>query len=745
MTDNEKAVTRVAEALLFAVQHRNGERPVIPIFGAGASINSGVPSGNYLMERIACDLRPLVNTVYWKKLGNRAVSAAEAIHKDPLDLSFEGVLSIYGSIFSDKGLYQWLSTHIHIPGVEYFPAFTHEYCAHLVSGGFLKYFVSFNFDEILENALEEELGRATFQVIASESEFNRLKDKKREEWDGEFRQHPRCYVLKPHGTISRQKSLRHRSEDVRRFGADKEPVLQELLRGSLLLLLGFGHYNEDGWLLFAETYSRGVTGDIVVVDTAPERIRNRIKSTGITQVCFYEQTTDKFFEDLARKLHGSQELQKHQRPTRHHVRSLFFGLFSRRLTRMAEEDQHREQVDGLRKIGKRWFHERIYELELLIYLFKTRGLFVDLATAHCHRVKEALDQCLPSNVEDPQDLRVWSVLKKVLSENVAYSSIRDRFDLNALNTHWCFLLMPPNCEFGPQSGDAELVAKGCATAFANWILAQLPTGSFHHDRLGGDFRRKLAEHLEELCLSFDVDVSGEDRSIGLRFEAPTIIRHREQFAEHTTRLLTSNGWNCLRVAAVAAEWLVKELEEAYPHGMACHREITIVSNLDMFTSKPEAKDYDSSCDGYVPLQLFHYRQMVRSIARLLGYVDRRGNELCLTWYAFRNLEHHMSIVSDKQGTTTESFNGATYFWRAGKNTSVSPVALNKPEDVRDLAKYFDARIAQSSSWLSDKKSGGRILEKQTGRPVIIQHGKTNPVLRNLASALQQLRLDVKDP
>ena len=53
---NIEALVRVKKALLRCLDANDVEGAVIPIFGAGASIPSGVPGAYYLMQRMARDL-----------------------------------------------------------------------------------------------------------------------------------------------------------------------------------------------------------------------------------------------------------------------------------------------------------------------------------------------------------------------------------------------------------------------------------------------------------------------------------------------------------------------------------------------------------------------------------------------------------------------------------------------------------------------------------------------------------------
>lgn len=707
--ENRLAIKRVKDALC------SSDFPnVVTIWGAGASIKSGVPGGFYMLKRMQRDLKDLkYTTIFRNKLNHMNDEASRTIDSQDNKLSFEHVLGRYADIYKPDGLHEWLKQYIPQKNMKksppYFPTFAHEYCAHLVNSGLLKYFISLNFDEILESTMEDELGYGNFQVVASLSEFERLKDKQIEDWKDEYGMpEPKCFVFKPHGTISRGLSLRHLPQKVEAFEDGKRMVLSTVLKDSLVVFLGFGNYNEDFWLLFGETYSRGATDDVVIVDINPESVNERLPGNRHTkEILKYNGEIDEFFKELDAALHKDKEYGSYRKkPTRHAIRGLFFDLYSRKLIKEQDEARYREFHKKLESIPRSWFDMRIYELELLIYLLKTRGLFVELATADCLRIEKALKRCLElSDGELKENIEPSNVLESILNSDdnkiVSHCSVLDRLNAEALNTKWCFLLMPNQKDGCNSSLDTQFdnLCSTIAKKYGEWIKVKFMEQGITEGMLNkgsySAFQNNLTKKFKELYQDFDVDITGTDLSTIMRFIMPTPIKSRKEFGDYTRKLLSDKKWNKLRTATVAAEWLSTEFKKPYIKPRDCN--IDIISNLDMFTEKKENEQ-----NIYQPSRIFHYLQMVKSIVNLFNIIkDWNRNTIEIRWYAFRNLQHHMTIVSCTSTEEPEEHIGATYFRRLGKNTSISPVYVQKPEDISEMVRYFDDRLVVSKEWLCD--------------------------------------------
>jgi hypothetical protein len=179
-------------------------------------------------------------------------------------------------------------------------------------------------------------------------------------------------------------------------------------------------------------------------------------------------------------------------------------------------------------------------------------------------------------------------------------------------------------------------------------------------------------------------------------------------------------WNHLRIATVAAEWHAQQLESVPPATRQGPCRIEIMSNLDMFTEKRD--NTAPMLPGPDPEQVYHYQQLLDSVARLLRFL-RAWKEVRLDWYGYRNLEHHLTLISEKakpHSSKKENFLGGTYFRRPGKNTTVTPVLLTEQEDMSVLAEYFDRRIELASRGSMWQRGIGRIFcaEKRQEKLVV---------------------------
>jgi hypothetical protein len=724
--ENPAAVSRLARALA------NGEKTV-PIIGAGTSIPAGVPGGYYMMQRMRRKLITIRETHAFKdKLGPRLEEAKQGLAADAAIPSFEWILRVYSDMYGPEGLYEWVREFVPARNTAYrnppyFPTFSHEFLAHLVGVGILNCCITANFDEVLETALEDEVGRASFLTVASESEFERFSNVPFGNWSSEVEDRRiHSFVLKPHGTISRRLSLRYTPEGVDILSRAKRNVLKEALEGALVVFLGFGNYNEDFWLLFGEAQA----GDIIIVDPEPDRVCAKLTGNGPQwAVHTYAGNSDDFFREVCERLYG-EHLGLRAKPLRHEIRTCFFELFARRLADVDRDEQsHRKFLSQLSSLTPAWFAARVYELELLIYLFKTRGLFVDLAVADCLRIRQALERCLSLKEQGNffGDLRPYSVLAQFLNSVgqpvVGFSPLRDRLSMEALGTNWIFLITPHSLRPSLQAlADlSEIVTERYVCHLKDCLLdagCELEAGDWN-SRLKR-FAQALPVYFQQLTLTFDVDISQDDLSAVLRFASAKRIRRRREFGDIISGLLRTAKWNHLRIATVAAEWHAQQLESVPAASKQGPCWIEIMSNLDMFTEK---RDGPSSMlpDGG-PGQVYHYQQLLDSVVRLIKSLWA-WNQVTLDWFGYRNLEHHLTLISQKPSAHSrkkESFLGGTYFRRPGKNTTVTPVFLGAQDDMGELARYFDRRIELASNGSMWQRGIGRIFraEKQGKRLVV---------------------------
>lgn len=771
---NKRAIKRIKSELL-----SKNPKKIVTIWGAGASVKSGIPGGTYILKKMQSDLKTIKDTDQFKKKLREEMQSDLKRQCDPKtiediglfekkfdevyreakmaitgeisnrgrEFSFEYILSLYSRVYGYEGLHQWLKQYIPVgngSSPPYFPTFAHEYCSHLANNGMLNYFISVNFDEILESALHDELGYNNFQVISSKSEFERLQNKKCDEWTDEYHTKPKCFVLKPHGTISRGLTLRHLPESVEDFEKEKKAVLSEVMKDALIIFLGFGNYNEDIWLLFGETYSRGLTDDIVIVGRETgsiKSIKDKLPGDRHTKKIYeFVGDVDEFFKEINKALSEDPGYRSHrQTPTRHYIRSLFFDLFSRKLAKVGDEKEYRRIHRELEKIPESWFDMRIYELELLIYLMKTRGLFVQTTTNEPIRIKKAFKKCLEWE-ELKDELRPPEVIDNILNTTdriFDHADVKDRLGKITFEKRWCFLLV--NETGYDLENKIKKLCKKTADEYCKHIFGELDKVLKNRKRendhkenldkfkknLDDHFKEELAKNFEKLYTDYDVDITEREISAIMRFNSPETIESRKKFVYKTKELLKE--WNKLegnkiRVSAVSAGWLGKEINTLWEEGSleteSRDCEIDIVSNFDNFTRKGK----------HDPSTTFSYLNLINSILTLLEGV-KCWNGLVINWYLYPSLEHHMSIFSKDKENNQEEYTGAIYFNRPGKRTSISPLYLKEKKDVEMLKNYFEKKLIENpnqKNWLDCENFMGLLFKAEIDENEIINITTNTP-------------------
>lgn len=111
----------------------------------------------------------------------------------------------------------------------YYPCLTYEIIAHLFKHRFIDAIVNFNFDEILDRAIEDELQPHEYDKIISDGDYDQL------DTTSEIGLKRPIYI-KPHGTISHESTLRFTRVDYFGMPYGIESALIELIRAHVNLV-----------------------------------------------------------------------------------------------------------------------------------------------------------------------------------------------------------------------------------------------------------------------------------------------------------------------------------------------------------------------------------------------------------------------------------------------------------------------------------------------------------------------------
>lgn len=202
------------------------ERRVIAIVGAGASKIAGLPLASEALQKLKDE----------SSMPSKALDAEVDRLAQIYNLSreaFETYLrALSTSVFEAQRLRDNLQK---MYGHRFMPVLAYEILAHMLKHRFLDAIINFNFDELLDQAIEDELDPEEYYHILSDGDCP--DEAKLRETYPEL-----PFYIKPHGTAGHKSTLRFTREDYYGLPLDIQRVLKHLLteKPVVLLVIGFG-------------------------------------------------------------------------------------------------------------------------------------------------------------------------------------------------------------------------------------------------------------------------------------------------------------------------------------------------------------------------------------------------------------------------------------------------------------------------------------------------------------------------
>ena len=219
----------------------------ILIVGAGASISTYdfILTSTKLIEAVYTNLRVSelfkVSSVLWRKFTEEASKitsnprfggdySEKEFKRVVKTLEFEDNMSLLISIFNKKivseEIENCLMSYPYTSDiVNYLPSLFYETVAHLFKHRFIDVIINLNFDELLDNAIKDEMGETDYAFISDESErfsLNKIFDRNRLRMP--------IYV-KPHGTFKSRYSLKFTNEDYLNTNSNTKDLLDAIFKG----------------------------------------------------------------------------------------------------------------------------------------------------------------------------------------------------------------------------------------------------------------------------------------------------------------------------------------------------------------------------------------------------------------------------------------------------------------------------------------------------------------------------------
>lgn len=146
---------------------------------------------------------------------------------------FETKLHALGKYFKIAQELRLCFRHLDLYGPRYLPVLGYEIISHLLKHRFVDAVVNFNFDELLDQAIFDELGVGQFIRVISDGDFPAHL----------FRNSKHCppLYIKPHGTVGHPSTLRFTREDYYGIPEGIREAVESVISGKLvtLIVLGF--------------------------------------------------------------------------------------------------------------------------------------------------------------------------------------------------------------------------------------------------------------------------------------------------------------------------------------------------------------------------------------------------------------------------------------------------------------------------------------------------------------------------
>lgn len=220
----QKEIIREGQEIeLFKDQDRKKERFIL-VAGAGASYaatNKYIPLGKEAAEEIRKRLleKPIPETLIKEEIDRLSF-----IYRLPPD-EFETKILAY----SKYGRKEVIEALREICGYAYIPSLSYEIIAHMFKHRFIDGIINFNYDEVLDVAVREELQKGDFKFIYSDAHcpgsYHELliNDRLRQP-----------VYIKPHGTISHRSSLRFTREDFFSIPPEIRNTMKDLIEAAVI-------------------------------------------------------------------------------------------------------------------------------------------------------------------------------------------------------------------------------------------------------------------------------------------------------------------------------------------------------------------------------------------------------------------------------------------------------------------------------------------------------------------------------
>ncbi|MGC2697482.1 MAG: hypothetical protein WA738_16970 [Candidatus Angelobacter sp.] len=501
---------------------------VVIVVGAGASNDAcGLPTGEQGAQALRDAFKRRV------QIDERLID--EEIHRITVEYrldqrDFEAVLLAL-SKFDQSSVLAELKT---IYNRRHYPSLTYEVLAHWLKHRFIDAIVNFNFDELLDEAINDEIGPRGYYRVISDGDCPGNLDN----WLDQRERFKFPLYIKPHGTASHKSTMRFTRASYSLLPVDLVGLLTKLFEGSVEILIA-GHAMQS--VEFNDILGVGVGGSkLKFYALGHEKPKFRIAGSPGWSDCEFWDT--KPTGGVGKCInHIATWVEESFNP----------GFVPRSINRHRLIDQlfHREVETRQNEIVKerfRYLQDRVY-VEIALAVSKAKG-FINLehlARGRAGQYFREMTEAASKLESKPEPISMLDMCRDLGLDDFGYSNdtvcLRTRGNRNNR-------LERPTLS----SDEFEIAAVQLAETTRNHLSEEQQKKPLNHQEV-------LREIFMHMYRGEEVEVSSNTRPITNHiFASPVPLRTFTSLHAQTDKMLRAENWDAILCTAESGKWLLQE-------------------------------------------------------------------------------------------------------------------------------------------------------------------------------------------
>jgi hypothetical protein len=503
-------------------------RKIVVVVGAGASNDAcGLPTGTEAQKRlIRSFLKSGLVSDQLIKDEIRRITVEYRLERE----DFEATLLALSKFDQGRVLKELNAVY----NRRHYPSYTYEVLAHWLKHRFVDAIVNFNFDELLDQAIDDELGEGGCYRVVTDGDCPQSLD----DWlDDAKRRFDYPLYIKPHGTASHKSTMRFTRASYSLLPTEMVTLLEKLFSDDVdVLVLGHAMQSVEFNAILQKNRKR-----VRLFTIGRSKPILRGPAGPLTQA-FHKSATSrdglsKRVEALSRDVNRC--FKRHLKPRSVSRHEMIAKLFKRRV-KLGDSDRERRQR------RREYLADRIY-VEIALAVSKAKGFlsFEHLAESRAGYYFKKLRRYSANK-------RYSAESNPVRGERTSLLGFCDALKLQRFGAAEDTLALKNT------SVDRLKRPSLSADEFASAVpkFAGRTIQMLSRKRRPRCSRPQLVEALQKMYDGDEVEVSlNVKTSPKDRFENPTILPTLTSLHARSRRLMVSNRWDAILCTAESGEWL----------------------------------------------------------------------------------------------------------------------------------------------------------------------------------------------